>query len=341
MKILFRKVLMALYLWIWILSFGCSPGDPDVINEVAQLLTDQVIMVNGINRYFNCYLPARLKTDAPLVILLHGGGGNKDDILEEPNPSVEWKSIAEDEKFTLIIPNGSDSFGDTMALEAHWNDCRSDDPTSPKYNDVEFISQLIDRAVREYVSDSFRVYVTGSSNGGMMSYRIGLELADKVTAIAAFIANRPANQECLPKNTPRSVFICNGTKDPLMPWSGGQIAGEITIVENRGNVMSAHSTLEFWKSYNRALTLVEEKGYQDINSSDQSTVSSRLYQNEKTGVKVKFYTVNRGGHIMPSLSHHPDLSSILMQILVGVQNKDIEGTRAAWDFFKTINSSCF
>lgn len=321
-----KKVLIPLCLFI-VFVFS------SVRNSFAQLIRDNIINVNGNERCFNVYLPDQLEDNSPAVIILHGGNGNKDKLLYEDRATSEWKAIADEKNVLLLLPNGSDDNGNTNSDKAHWNDCRSDDLFTVHFDDVLFISRLIDWAIENYSSDPERFYITGSSNGGMMSYRVGLELAHKTAGIAAFIANLPANSECAPENIPVSVFICNGTEDPLMPWSGGQIGEEFFFLENRGQVLSADSTLGFWKQYNHSFTLMSETEHEDINSSDSSTVSSVLFENLDTGIQVKFYTVSGGGHIMPSTTHHLDIPEDL-QSLIGNQNKDIEGARHAWEFLK-------
>jgi polyhydroxybutyrate depolymerase len=42
---------------------------------------------------------------------------------------------------------------------------------------VHFISALIDHLEKKYNIDNERVYVTGISNGGMMTFRLGCELS--------------------------------------------------------------------------------------------------------------------------------------------------------------------
>ncbi len=322
-----EKFLLSIY-FITFLIFTPAKNIP------AQLIKDCMINSNGNQRYFDYYLPSQIEHNSPVVIVLHGGNGNKNELLKEERATTEWKIWAEEEKFLLIIPNGSDDTGNTNFDKAHWNDCRNDDPCTMYYDDIQFISDLIDWSIENYCSDPERIYVTGVSNGGMMSYRVGLELAEKVAGIAVFIANLPAHSECIPENIPISVFICNGTDDPLMPWDGGEIGENFPLLENRGLVLSADSTLEFWKNYNNTYALISETEYEDINFQDNSTVSSKLFENQVTGIQIKLYTVSGGGHIEPSILHNPVIPDVL-QPLIGNQNKDIESVQHAWNFLKT------
>jgi hypothetical protein len=51
-------------------------------------------------------------------------------------------------------------------------------------DDVGFTRAVIDDLSRRARIDSRRIYATGISNGGMMAYRLGVELAGRITAIA-------------------------------------------------------------------------------------------------------------------------------------------------------------
>ena len=47
-----------------------------------------------------------------------------------------------------------------------------------KVDDVGFINALIEELEANYAIDPRRIYVTGMSNGAMMSYRLACELGD-------------------------------------------------------------------------------------------------------------------------------------------------------------------
>jgi len=78
--------------------------------------------------------------------------------------------------------------------------------------------------------DRHRVYVTGMSNGAMMSYTLACELSDRITAIAPVAGDLPA-VPCRPAR-PISVLAINGTADPLVPYTGGTAGKRIGTVFN-------------------------------------------------------------------------------------------------------------
>ncbi len=87
----------------------------------------------------------------------------------------------------MVYPDG---------IELNWNDGRMDEEANDRahrenINDVGFISALIDSMIKDYNINPKRVYVTGISNGAIMSYRLACELSHKITAIAPVDGNIP------------------------------------------------------------------------------------------------------------------------------------------------------
>jgi polyhydroxybutyrate depolymerase len=85
-------------------------------------------------------------------------------------------------------------------------------------DDVGFLRALIEKIELDYAVDPKCVYLTGISNGGMMTYRAACELSDKIAAIAP--VEGAQNVECRP-SSPVSVIVLHGTADHLVPFEGG------------------------------------------------------------------------------------------------------------------------
>ncbi len=88
-----------------------------------------------------------------------------------------WLRIAEQEGIVLVVPNGVNAeTGDTYGNDQNWNDLRSDTAAGQHVvDDVGFLLALLERVVSELELDQPRVFVTGASNGGMMTFRMLLE----------------------------------------------------------------------------------------------------------------------------------------------------------------------
>ncbi len=281
-------------------------------------------------RYFRYFVPKNLPNHAPVVILFHGGSQSMRKIFERnAGGTQEWQPLAEKEKFLLVVPNGvNPQTGDTQGDRQNWNDCRQSIPgtrTGSTADDVGLTRQLIAWASAHYQIDQRRVYATGASNGGEMSYRLAIELSDRVAAVAAFIANLPKDSECKPATHPVPILIMNGTQDPLMLWGGGRVTG------GGGEVFSAQATLDYWLRINRSDTkLAKTRRLPNLNRTDNSSIIETIYPARPTGAEVWFYKVEGGGHSMPSIKY--EIPRFLQRRLLGVQNKDLEGADAAWSF---------
>ena len=118
----------------------------------------RTIMVNGIEREYIIYKPSSLlpQVKYPVVLDFHGGGGN----ATSTEKSFGFDNIADIKKFIVVYPEG---------LHKGWNDGRKDGKLQHTADDVAFVSQLIDKLIREENADSARIYATGISNGAFFS----------------------------------------------------------------------------------------------------------------------------------------------------------------------------
>ena len=285
---------------------------------------------DGLERHFRYYLPSERSETPPLVILLHGGTRSMTKLFRRTSGATRaWPELAQTEGFVLMTPNGTnEKTGDPKGNRQNWNDCRTFSPGSAVgsvADDVGFIQQLIAWSHSNLNVDTARIYVTGASNGGMMSFRLALELSDEIAAAAAFIANMPVKSECSPAIAPVPMMIVNGTEDPLIPWEGG------TIKNNRGDVLSTQDTLEFWLSTNSAnVSQAKTAMLPDTSKRDKSSVRRTYYPASTHGAEVLFFQVINGGHTIP----HPSyvIPRFIRKVLIGEQNRDFDSVQAAWEF---------
>jgi len=209
------------------------------------------IVHDGLTRYFSYYIPKQLKPNPDVVMLFHGGTQSMRKILRKrAGGTQEWQSLAEKNGFLLLLPNGVNvKTGDTKGNKQNWNDCRiaiKGNNSASTADDVGFVDQLLDWSVTNFKINESRVYVTGASNGGMMSLRLITELSNRITAAAVFIAHQPVKTDCTKPTKPVPLLMMSATDDPLMLWQGGQIRGDGPML------MSALDTLEYWLKVNKA-----------------------------------------------------------------------------------------
>jgi len=105
-----------------------------------------------------------------------------------------------------------------------WNAGHCCDPAMRQSaDDVGFVNALIDELSRMHPIDPDRIYVTGMSNGGMLSHRLGIELSHRIAAIAPVVAT-VFGDEKKPAN-PVSALMLNGLLDRNVPPDGGSPGG--------------------------------------------------------------------------------------------------------------------
>lgn len=193
-----------------------------VIEGQVTILHDQSIQIGGRTRTFDLALPPKEKmtsTKRPLVIMLHGGGGN----AANAQLMTGFNTLATAQGMVVAYPNGAGNVqGGTMLLTWNAVHCCGFAMTS-KSDDVGFISKLIDHLIATQNVDPRRVYVTGMSNGGMMTQRVGRELSHKIAAIAPVVSGL-FGDEPVPKGAVPALIV-NGALDETIPVDGGQTGG--------------------------------------------------------------------------------------------------------------------
>ena len=270
----------------------------------------QNIQHEGINRSYHIHLPPGFSKDqpTPLVIALHGGGGQGRIWFNHP-----IRSAANERGVVLVFPNG---------MNRQWSDGRK---LTRAYDDVGFISKVIDRMVSDYGIDPQRVYATGISNGGFMSIRLAMDLSEKIAAIAPVtsqITNALADQS--PKY-PISVMIVNGTKDPIVPYEGGHIR-LFEFGRSRGEILSTASTIEQFRRHNGCGPTPEYKRLPDLDPTDDTQVEIERYTGCTNQTQVTLVKVIGGGHTWPGADQY------LPAKVVGQVSREIDASKMIIDF---------
>ncbi len=291
---------------------------------------DVTLQWGGLTRYSRYYVPPGLPTRPALVVVLHGGTQSMRKIFGPMAGGTEaWVDVADAHGIIVLAPNGvNPTTSNTAGNNQNWNDCRADAGASQtSADDVGFIVATVRWIDAAIGIDSSRVYATGASNGGGMSYRLAIERPQVFAAVAVFIMNLPADNECGPPYAAVPILICNGTADPLVPWNGGGVAHG-----KRGSVISAADTLAAWLAADHAGPAPSSSvTFPDLDPSDGCTVRRDVYLPATGGAEVDFYTVTGGGHCMPSVAY--PASPLLLRLAgFGKQDHDIEGAQEAWAF---------
>lgn len=274
---------------------------------------------DGSERYYKIHRPEGYdgKRKLPMVIYLHGGGG---DMRSAYLDGLD--KMADKHNFILAAPEG---LGEKKLgrLRAHWNGggwetggcCGSADDTG-------FIAKMIEEIKMKYEIDKKRIFVTGISNGALMANRLACELGDKIAAIGA-VAPPAIKSDCLPD---RAVPVINihGLQDPASPPDGSEPRSIFAADSGSGFAMTYKrmtpaQIIDKWKTINRC---AENKttGYRS------GGASCETYGDCADGAEVELCIVDGMGHTYPGGNQY------LPENLVGPVTQDITFDQI-WEFF--------
>ncbi len=279
----------------------------------ARGIGDQTLTVDGLQRTFQLHVPSSLPKPAPLLIVLHGGGGASSGMRR----MTDFDRVADQHGFIVVYPDG---------LYRQWNDRRgSGRQMRSDADDVKFISALIDSLAAHLPVDTRRVYATGMSNGGMMTYRLACDLSDKIAAFAVVTANISPDfaHTCKPPR-PVRLLIMNGTDDPIMPYRGGAVT---PFNRPLGEVLSTVDTVKFWANANGCTDALERQ-LPDRVPNDGTQIAITEFTSRAGNPPVVLYSVNGGGHTWPK----PIGGQYLPPRRIGLVSREIDASEVIWNF---------
>lgn len=204
------------------------------------------ISSGGNSREALLHLPPKTsgnQSPIPVVTVLHT-------MAEDPEATVTltgFSDLADQEGFAVVYPKG----WERANLEAYfplgigytWNAGSCCPKACAKgTDDVTFIKDVVayvkanlaDVSGNDFAPDETRFYLTGGSNGGMMTNRIGCQAPELFAAIAPVAGPIISGSavvwgsdpfECPDLEKPLPALYFQGTLDPLVPWVGNPLLG--------------------------------------------------------------------------------------------------------------------
>jgi polyhydroxybutyrate depolymerase len=213
------SILIVLVLLIFLSGFNlsCSNYPTIEINYKEGEINTAQIEFNGLTREFRFYIPngfdIKAKEKHPLILILHGFNQPVSSIIQTYE---SMKSKADTDGTILVYPK---STGDETENTLSWNPLYGDlDDIDESLNDVDdvgYLSYLIDVFLGNTNCDPERVYVTGTSMGGAMTYALSCHIPERLAAVAPVIMQiGKIYAEIYTKAKPIPIMIINGTADP-------------------------------------------------------------------------------------------------------------------------------
>lgn len=295
----FNFNLLSLFKKITLIALICNLFS---FSSNAQQTLTNTLMHDGIQREYILYIPASYSgnVEVPLVFNFHGYGSNH---TQQMNYG-DFRRIADREGFLIVHPLGTVDNNGSTHFNVGWGTSTVDD--------VGFTAILIDEISSNYSINQKRIYSTGMSNGGFMSYRLACELSDKIAAVASVTGTMTVGQQnnCTTSH-PVPIMEIHGTNDTTVPYNG-----------NFG-FESVENVLSFWVNAANTDTTPTITNIDDINTNDSSTVEYYVYTNGDNGVQIEHFKIINGGHTWPGSAFE----------IGPVTNKDINASEEIWKFF--------
>jgi polyhydroxybutyrate depolymerase len=274
----------------------------------AQTTIVDSFLHGGIYRSYRIYVPAINdgSKNVPLIVNMHGLGSNA---LEQESYG-DFRPIADTANFILVHPNGAN----VVLTTKGWNTFNA---IGSGTNDVDFISKLIDTIAKKYKIDLNRVYATGMSNGGFMSYELACFLSSKIAAIASVTGSMTEERRTSCNAThPTPLMEIHGTSDNVVGYDGTNYLSIIPAFTHIDSLM------KYWFTFNGCTSLATKTILPNVSTADGCTAEHYVWNGGKLGSTVEHYKIIGGGHTWPGAS-----------ITTGVTNQDFNASKEIWRFF--------
>lgn len=261
------------------------------------------------------------ETPLPVVIDFHG-------LMEgaEVHATMsQWSALAEEEGVVAVFPHGT---GDPIRWDVGLTD---------ENDDLAYFDAVLAELGESLCIDEARVYVTGLSNGAMMSSVLLCARAD-VIAAAAPVAGLSDLEGCDPAR-PVPLVTYHGTADPILLFNGGVDASaipggddaEADDADDAGTTTTQPPADLDGEGYPAAVAAFAERNGCDPEPTDteiSEEVTHRVYECPE-GADVEFYIVLGGGHSWPSSEFSDQIVDI-----VGPTTFDVDATADSWEFLQ-------
>lgn len=297
----------------------------------------------ALRRYL-VYAPARLPDEPVPVVFVFPGATASAESAALYYTHTRFETLADRDSFIVVYGNGLPK-----------SPLSSETPSVPKGGflagcfarhggeglDVTYVRKIVAQLDTELKVDHARIYATGLSMGGGMSFQLALEAPDLVAAIApvAGVPFQPQGEwlkSCHPKpgHGQVSVAMLAATADPFISYAPG---GSVIYPDARYPGMEA--TRDAWMSAMRVEgpptietfpDTVDGDSYKPRTGLSSSTIERQRFRPGPEGQELWYYRAEGMGHWWPN----PVQMWGGLWERFGKTNQDIDFSDQAWEFFK-------
>ncbi len=249
------------------------------------------IQYQGATRDYLLHVPPNAG-NAPLalVIALHGAGGDAASFAGE----TRFAQAADHLGMMVAFPDGGE-YGDPPRRTFNAQICCGE-AVARQVDDVGFVGAMIEDVAARHPLDRARIYATGMSNGGMLTYQLAAMHPEWFAAAAPVSAaiggmTRDGRTYIIPMPAmPVPVMIVHGRKDPYVRYEGGT-----STMLNFPHIwkMSVGDALSFWAASDGCA------GPPAISHPAGPDLERIAYANCKDGSEVVLWELMGGDHSWP------------------------------------------
>ncbi len=259
-------------------------------------------------RPYAAYLPPGLgQGPVPLVLFLHGGGGNATNAQATTCAGGDLASptclqaVGARAGFITVYASGTPNR--VLSSLRTWNAggggpayaCASGYACDSGADDIGYLRSLLAQLEQRYPVDRARVYVMGFSNGGAMAHRVACEMADRVAAVVPVSGENEyaTNAHCAPSR-PITVIDVHGTDDEC--WTYRTSTTACADQDPRPKVGVSQS-MAGWVSRDRCSAASTSTTLPD-RAEDGMTTTEQVWQCADA-TQVRLLRIAGGRHVFP------------------------------------------
>lgn len=315
---------------------GLRLNEPEEVDEVGEPLTvgEHEVRVShgGMDRYALVRVPpaaADSNARLPVVLAFHGGSGNADQFRRTNG----LDALAVSEGFILVHPQGIGLLDARIGRLGTWNVgfcCGRAGELG--VDDVGFVARLLDELERRAPVDRSRVFATGHSNGGMLSFRLAERLPGRIRGIA------PLGGAALPEEPlthPAALLHIHSRDDPRALYEGG-LGPPFPLTGRRVEHPSVPQVLDDWRRANGcgAEFVVEETRTApppDGSGGPDHEAELLVWSGCREAHPVRHWRMTGAGHGWPG-----DLVPSPLSDVMGPPSTVIHAASEIWGFFREL-----
>ncbi len=180
------------------------------------------LTVSGTDRTYYVYLPSGYSssTEYPLVFQFHPMGGTAEQAINMPSIRSSFSAIYVTPQ-GLQASSGSTGWANTNGV------------------DIAFTKAMIDYVEANWCVDKARLFSTGFSYGGMMSFAVGCEMSNVFRAIAPMSGALYSDFNCQGTGPAIAMWGSHGLSDNVVPIADGRAARDKILAENHCGTTTA------------------------------------------------------------------------------------------------------